>query len=276
MQAPLYQHIISTARQSVRIFDETTLDEIRNFLKCNQHESGGFKDRVGKPDLYYSLFGLWLAMALDEPESQNRLLAWIESRRPEKFQSVIEVASLILIRKTLKMRGSFYLKFKLLFRISGARNNISPYYRLFIALLLIDTFLPNLTTLRWPGLRRLLKRAEIMTSSCTEAAAALVVASKTGSNTGALQDQLVSFFNEEQGFRAFNGKKDGDMLSTAAALFALDYSGYDLRAMTPACLDFLSCNYSEGAFLSGDGDPELDIEYTFYGLLAAGSLYKKD
>ena len=276
MQAPLYQHIISIARQSVRIFDESTLDEIRIFHKANQQESGGYKDRAGKPDLYYSLFGLWSAMALDETENQNRLRSWIESLCTQKYQSVIEIACLIMIRKTLGMKRSASLIFKLLVRISGSRKTISPYYRLFIALLLIDTFLPNLTTLRWPGLKRLLKRAEKMTSSCTEAAAALVVASKTGGNTGTLQDQLVSFFNEEKGFRAFHGKKDGDMLSTAAALFALQYSGYDLRAMTPACLEFLSRNYSEGAFLSGDGDPELDIEYTFYGLLAAGSLYKKD
>ncbi len=276
MQAPLYQYIISIARQSVRIFDENTLDEIRIFHKANQHESGGYKDRAGKPDLYYSLFGLWSAMALDETENQNRLRSWIESLSTQKYQSAIEIACLIMIRKTLGMKRSASLIFKLLVRISGSRKTISPYYRLFIALLLIDTFLPNLTTLRWPGLKRLLKRAEKMASSCTEAAAALVVASKTGGNTGALQDQLVSFFNEEKGFRAFHGKKDGDILSTAVALFALQYSGYDLRAMTPACLDFLSRNYSEGAFLAGDGDPELDIEYTFYGLLAAGSLYKKD
>ena len=276
MQAPLYQHIISIARQSVRIFDESTLDEIRIFHKANQQESGGYKDRAGKPDLYYSLFGLWSAMALDETENQNRLRSWIESLRTQKYQSVIEIACLIMIRKTLGMKRSASLIFKLLVRILGSRKTISPYYRLFIVLLLIDSFLPKLTTLRWPGMRQLMKRAEKMTSSCTEAAAALVVASRAGGNTGALQDQLMTFFNDEIGFRAFHGKKDGDLLSTAAALFALQYSGYDLRAMTPACLDFLSRNYSEGAFLSGDGDPELDIEYTFYGLLAAGSLYKKD
>lgn len=276
MQATVYQHIISTARQAVRIFDESTLNEIRNFLKCNQHETGGYIDRAGKPDLYYSLFGLWASMALDDSESQNKLRAWIDTSRPEKYQSVIEIACLLLIKKTLGMKWKFSLIFRLLIRMSGAHKNISTYYRLFITLLLMDTFLPQLTTIRWPGMRRLLKRAEKSISSCTEAAAVLVVASKAGRSKVTLQDQLVTFFNEGKGFRAFHGKNDGDLLSTAAALFALQYSGYDLRAMTPACLDFLSRNYSEGAFLSGDGDPELDIEYTFYGLLAAGSLTKKD
>ena len=31
-------------------------------------------------------------------------------------------------------------------------------------------------------------------------------------------------------------------------------------------------NFSNGAFLSGDGDTTTDAEYTFYGLLALGVL----
>lgn len=276
MKTPVYIHIITTARQSARIFDESILNEIRNFLKYSQHESGGFMDRAGNPDLYYSLFGVWSALALEEIEILSQVRSWAESIRPEKSTSVIEVACLLMIRKTLGMKGSSSFLFRLLARLTVSSKNISPYYRLFITLLLIDTFLPNLTNLKWPGKKRLLQRAGKIISSCTEAVAALVVSAKAGAYTGKLQDQLVAFFNEETGFTAFHGKKDGDMLSTSAALFALRFSGFDLRGMTPACLDFLGRNYSEGAFLSGDGDPELDIEYTFYGLLAAGSLFKND
>jgi len=62
------------------------------------------------------------------------------------------------------------------------------------------------------------------------------------------------------------------MLSTAVALFALNYVDYDLRLLKPSCLDFIGQNFSDGAFLSGDGDPTADVEYTFYGLLALGVL----
>ncbi|HAX95437.1 MAG TPA: hypothetical protein DCY35_02785 [Prolixibacteraceae bacterium] len=274
MQTPAYQHIISTARQSVHIFDDSTLGEIHNFLEYSQHDKGGFKDRAGKPDLYYSLFGMWSALALDEKESLNQLRVWIESRQDEKHQSVIEIVCLFLIKKSLGMKGSGVLIFKLMVLLASTRKNISPYYRLFIGLLLVDSLFPTLATLKWPGRNRLLKKAERMTSSCTEAAAALVVLATSGGNTLALQEKILTFFDVKTGFRAFHGKRDGDLLSTAAALFALQYSGYDLRAIKPACLDFIGRNYTAGAFLPGDGDPETDIEYTFYGLLAASSLYK--
>jgi hypothetical protein len=64
------------------------------------------------------------------------------------------------------------------------------------------------------------------------------------------------------------------MLSTGVALFVLKETGYDLRMIKPGCLDFIQENYSAGAFLSGDGDVTKDLEYTFYGLLALGSLLK--
>ena len=62
------------------------------------------------------------------------------------------------------------------------------------------------------------------------------------------------------------------MLSTAVALFALNYAESDLRLLKPACLDFIQQNFADGAFLSGDGDQTADLEYTFYGLLALGVL----
>ena len=61
-------------------------------------------------------------------------------------------------------------------------------------------------------------------------------------------------------------------LSTAVALFVLRETAYDMRMITPVCLDFVQQNYDDGAFLSGDGDATRDLEYTFYGLLALGTL----
>jgi len=85
---------------------------------------------------------------------------------------------------------------------------------------------------------------------------------------------LMSFACESGGFKAFAHLDQADMLSTAVALFALKFTGSDLRLLKPACLDFIQSNYFDGAFLSGDGDPTADVEYTFYGLLALGVLAK--
>jgi hypothetical protein len=88
------------------------------------------------------------------------------------------------------------------------------------------------------------------------------------------QEVLKSFACKSGGFKAFAHLDQADMLSTAVALFALNFAGSDLRLLKPGCLDFIQQNYAEGAFLSGDGDPTTDVEYTFYGLLALGVLEK--
>ena len=83
---------------------------------------------------------------------------------------------------------------------------------------------------------------------------------------------LLSFFEEGRGFKAFPQVGTADLLSTAAALFALKEAGADLRIIAPSCLHFIQENYSSGAFLAGNGDEIRDLEYTFYGLLALGTL----
>jgi hypothetical protein len=77
---------------------------------------------------------------------------------------------------------------------------------------------------------------------------------------------------EGSGFRVFKQIRNCDMLSTAVALYVLKETGYDLRLTAPGALSFIESNYESGAFLSGDGDPTRDLEYTFYGLIALGSL----
>jgi hypothetical protein len=86
------------------------------------------------------------------------------------------------------------------------------------------------------------------------------------------EELLKSFACETGGFKAFVQLNNADMLSTAVALFALNFAGSDLRLLKPASLNFIEQNYTDGAFLSGDGDQTRDLEYTFYGLLALGVL----
>ena len=109
-------------------------------------------------------------------------------------------------------------------------------------------------------------------SPCSEVAARVFLQKMM--NQERLEDQVLlkSFACETGGFKAFAHLNNADMLSTAVALFALSYSGCDLRLLKPVCLDFIGQNFSDGAFLSGDGDPTADVEYTFYGLLALGVL----
>ena len=87
-----------------------------------------------------------------------------------------------------------------------------------------------------------------------------------------MEESILPYSVESGGFRAFESIETADMLSTGVSLFVLKEIGFDLRMLAPANLDFIQQNYNSGAFLSGDGDLTKDLEYTFYGLLALGSL----
>jgi hypothetical protein len=104
--------------------------------------------------------------------------------------------------------------------------------------------------------------------------AALLYARKiVGLRIAERQTDLLKYTNKGGGFRAFESVDTSDSLSTGVALFVLKETDYDLRMIAPGCLDFVQENYESGAFLSGDGDVTKDLEYTFYGLLALGSLF---
>jgi hypothetical protein len=64
-----------------------------------------------------------------------------------------------------------------------------------------------------------------------------------------------------------------DLLSTAVALHALDATQSDWRADREVLLDFVDSLWSaEGGFHGHWADDTLDVEYTYYGLLALGHL----
>jgi prenyltransferase beta subunit len=76
------------------------------------------------------------------------------------------------------------------------------------------------------------------------------------------------------GFLAMPRAPIPDLLSTATALHALACLEEPLpQSAREACLDFLDSLWTaEGGFHGHWADDHLDVEYTFYGLLALGHL----
>jgi len=56
--------LMKALRKGVRRCSDDALECLRGFVAAQWHESGGFCDRAGKPDIYYTQFGLMLARAL--------------------------------------------------------------------------------------------------------------------------------------------------------------------------------------------------------------------
>lgn len=298
--------MVSLLRNALDVLDEQGQTEVFQFLRSQQNTDGGFKDRGGRSDLYYSLFGMMLLRAIEsEVRSQKsevekaksgvefhelvegnsplgiwnlgletKLKCFVERQSSSQVPGFIEQCCLALLQKELRINR--ILRTKTLLKLTRSfwkeRHSINLSYRSFVLFLTLDAVLPFRSLLqRFSG--KMLSRVEVNEHSpCSEIAAKVFLLKMLGKDCFDEQQLLVSFASESGGFRAFQHLGQADMLSTAVALFALKNADCDIRVMTPDCLDFIQHNFVDGAFLSGDGDQTTDLEYTFYGLLALGTL----
>lgn len=257
---------------------ETLTPEIRqeiiSFIKSQQHISGGFCDRAGNPDPYYSLFGCWLSLASRQNTEITHLKTYI-SHQP-KTSSTVEELALNLIKTALFPQQKNETVLSLLKKVFSGHNFMDISYRFFLLALTIDA------TVKSRSLFNLMARVWLPfykvkeNSPCSLVAALCFARFDLGLKYKNYQQVLLKFHQENAGFRAFETTPYSDTLSTGVALFTLVETNYDLRMITPDCLDFIQMNYLSGAFLSGDGDETRDLEYSFYGLVALGSLVKDE
>ena len=280
--------MVSLLRNALDMLNEQGQQEVFQFLKSQQNMDGGFNDRSGRSDLYYSLFGLLLMKGspLNPPKGDLsdgssemlRLRQFITRQSSSKQHGFIEQCCLGLLQKELKI--SWILRIKTLLKLSHSfwkeRYSINLSYRSFVLFLTLDAVLPFRGLLqRFSG--KMLSRIEVNENSpCSEIAAKVFLLKISGKDGSEEQQLLMPFASKSGGFRAFQHLEQADMLSTAVALFSLKNAGCDLRLLAPGCLGFIQQNFVNGAFLSGDGDQTTDLEYTFYGLLALGTLTYSD
>ncbi|SHJ51230.1 hypothetical protein SAMN05444280_12164 [Tangfeifania diversioriginum] len=269
---PLYKQFISEIEKGFSLLDETSKLELINFVKTQQHGTGAFPDRAGRPDLYYSLFGAWMAEALHLKPQKEKLKRFILEINPEKRKKIDRFA-ILLIRiifqeKELDKPSVFsFSKFVL-----DGKPSINPAYQAFLFLLTFDALYGKNKSLYFI-LKALLTFYRVPEGVPSGFVAALLVAKYlAGMNVEKEKAELLSYFEEGKGFTVFKETKSADLLSTAVALFALKKAGADLRLVAPDAFQLVQQNYADGAFLSGDGDLTRDLEYTFYGLLTLGTL----
>jgi len=294
---PFYLQMIVLLRKAVNILDEQGRAEVLQFTLSQQNPDGGFRDRGGRSDLYYSLFGLLILKGArggekgagsrkqrsnftleSNPElideSILKLKQFADHQATTEITGFIERCCLVLIQKELKARR--FLRIQSLWSLGKSflkeRHSINLSYRSFVLFLTLDAVFPFPLIFKEMAKRMLAHTTVDQHSPCSEIAAKVFIHKMLNQDGPHEQKLLASFAFASGGFKAFAHLNNADMLSTAVALFALTYSGHDIRLLMPSCLDFIEQNYSEGAFLSGDGDLTADVEYTFYGLLALGVL----
>lgn len=277
---PFYVQMIRLLQNAVSLLDEQGKEEVRQFILNNQNNDGGFCDRGGASDLYYSLFGLLILKAVEETghppveTSLDKLRQFTTSQSSAKVPGFIEKCCLVLLQKELNTKG--YSRLTSLLSLGKSfwkeRASINLSYRSFVLFLTLDAVLPVTSFIKVPSKRMMEQTVMNEHSPCSEVAAKVFLNKMTQKENQDEVKLLQTFLAPQGGFKAFLHLGHADMLSTAVALFALQYAGADLRIIKPSTLDFIQNNYQAGAFLSGDGDRTADVEYTFYGLLALGIL----
>src|ERR1035437_1123254 len=91
--------IESVLKKSINLLNDEMVEEIRSFIRQKYTPQGGFADRAGKGDLYYSLFGYFLAEAFTVSEISEPLKNWIKDKVTNDLTGVNLYCSAILYAK---------------------------------------------------------------------------------------------------------------------------------------------------------------------------------
>jgi hypothetical protein len=287
--------LLQVARLAPRLLADST-DLVRDFYRCQFNADGAAGDRAGKPDLYYTIFALAGAQALDVPVPVDRTQVWLATHGDGAGLDFVHLGALARCWAALGLeRMPVSLPDALLARLETFRKPDGGYegdpklahgtaYGAFVALGAYQDL--GRTPPHVLDLVRSLKRLEtpdgawsnapgLPTGSLNATAGAVTLIRHLGFPVNqAVGDWLLAQQHPGGGFLAVPGAPLPDLLSTATALHALAC----LERRIPStvherCLDFLDTLWSaEGGFHGHWADDHLDAEYTFYGLLALGHL----
>jgi len=302
--------MLQVARLAPKLLGESA-ELVSAFLLRQQNPDGGFMDRAGKSDPYYTVFGLDGLLALDvyalKPHLSSsqlgdrfaqatRYIHVFDDGRGLDFVHLCCLArawAAITSQGTVRPRSSEW-RDSLLRRIEEYRCGDSGYspvigakfgtaYGCFLAL---GAYQDLKATVPEPlRLVQCLKFLETQdgawanernqkTGSTNATAAAATALSNLAMPVNPLAgDWLLARFHAEGGFLAAPHAPMPDLLSTATALHALAGTQASFERIRERCLDFIDTLWTnEGGFHGHWGDDHLDCEYTFYGLLALGHL----
>ena len=257
--------------KATEMLDQEMISEIRSFIVSKQTVNGGFKDRGGKSDLYYTLFGTFIAEAFGVTEVIEPLKVYVkEYVSQNNLTGIYRFCGAILYAKLIGIDSTTEKLRKHIVADLTQPNSNQPEYSVFLGILALYYLEDFLAIQRLVNQYK--KSLSLSGLPCPVVAATAFLLGLAGNkNTGA-EDILKSFYRENGGFAALHKAPSEDLLSTAVALYALHFLDADVRLIKPDCLIFVDDLYDNGGFRATAADSHTDVEYTFYGLLALGSL----
>jgi len=257
--------------KSTLMLDSEMIAEIRTFIMSKQTTQGGFSDRGGNCDLYYTLFGYYIAESFSVNEVIEPLKKYVAAMvTSTDLSGVYRYCGAILYAKLIGLDATTEKLRQQIVADLTLTDSKQPEYSGFLGVLALYYLEDYLSIQR---IVNQYKQSFSLTGlPCPVVAATAVMLGMTGNRKSEAVDMLKAFYRANGGFAALHQAPAGDLLSTGVALYALHFLDADLRLMKPDCLAFVDDLYDNGGFRATQYDAVTDVEYTFYGLLALGSL----
>lgn len=264
------------------------------FLNERLNSDGGFQDRAGVSDLYYTVFGLDALVALQADLPTGQSSAYLKGFGDGEGLDFVHLACLARAWAAVGPRRDEVPTESLLDRLEASRSADGGYaqtrgaahgsvYAAFLALGAYEDFgrEPPDATRILKSLDRLRARdgsyanqPGLDSGTTTTTAAAVLLMRHLDATVGREVGMwLLDRCHARGGFFASPDTPVPDLLSTATALHALSAMHVPIGGLQEPCLDFIDSLWNNrGGFHGSWVDDVLDCEYTYYGLLALGHL----
>jgi prenyltransferase beta subunit len=286
--------MLQVARVAPKVLGEST-GLVEKFLRSQLNTDGGFYDRAGRSDLYYTVFGLegLLALQVELPtDATKRYLNQFGNGSDLDFVHLCALArcwaGLGTSELSIEMRNVLTQRIESFRAGDGGFNvaTVAKFGTAYGAFLAVGAFQDLKLEIPQPlGIVQSLKFLEtddgawandrslkIGSTNATAAAITVLRQLRMPINAG-VGDWLLARTHAQGGFLAAPNAPMPDLLSTATALHALAGMGVSFEQIKEGCLDFVDSLWTnEGGFCGSWADATLDCEYTYYGLLALGHL----
>ncbi len=283
--------MLQVARLAPNVLQGST-ELVHSFFAAQQNSDGGFKDRTGKSDLYYTVFGLEGLMALRAQIQTEAATGYLDNFGSGESLDFIHLCCLArcwaALNKIAPCAGDILAGIET-HRTPDGGYNVLPHSRkgtVYADFLALGAYQDSKATL--PDAAALVRHLSsletpdgawanepgLKVGSTNSTAAAILTLLQFGEAVRPEAGRwLLSHLHAQGGFMAGGNAPVPDLLTTATTLHALAALEIPFEPFREQCLDFVDSLWTnEGGFHGHWSDDFLDCEYTYYGLLALGHL----